>query len=212
MSTKSYFQKLIIPALLTVIYMIVIGYFEYDDLSTLFHFAYYFLLIAYLFLIGELSKLSTLLLKNIHYLHFLKNVTKTIIASLFIGSFYNLVIVSMTPNIAIERAYYIPIGQTQNMVMWFVTLAILKPIADTLIYHRMMISLETRQASYCTMMITLIIQAIVNMGSPIGGIALALMSIPPMLSYIYTQDISVSLTSQFLMNLSNLLALTLFFL
>lgn len=211
MKTKSYFQKLIIPMILTVIYMVVVGYFEYDDLSTLFHFAYYFLLIVYLFVIGELSKLSTLLLKNIHYLHFLKNVTKTIVASLVIGSFYNLVIASAMPNIAIERAYYIPIGQTQNMVMWFVTLAFLKPIADTLIYHRMMISLKTRQASYCTMLIALIIQAIVNMGSPIGGIALVLMSIPPMLSYIYTEDISVSLTSQFLMNLSNLLALMIFF-
>lgn len=208
MTITNYIKRIIFPVILTVVYLVLINDMQYEKFETWIHFGYYMSLGRYLYKVGEFSHLFSSLYNKFHYFSFLRNVLITITASMLFGYLSRFVIGDIG---TIGTSYLIPVDDELLMIVWVFTLALLKPICDALVYHKVFVVLDNKNIAYITIFISLLFQSITNMGSMTGGVIIFLMSIPPIISYYITKDITVSLTAQVLVNLANFISLYIFF-
>ncbi|MEG0366491.1 MAG: hypothetical protein RR585_06625 [Coprobacillus sp.] len=208
MTITNYLKRIMLPIILTIVYLILINNMRFEAYETWIHFIYYISLARYLYYGGEFIHLFHTLYEKMHYFSFLKNVLITISISMIFGYLSRFIIGNIG---SVGTGYLIPVDDQTMMIVWVFTLALLKPICDALVYHKIFVVLDDKKIVYITMFVSLVFQAITNMGSVTGGIVIFLMSIPPMISYYITKDITVSLTSQVLVNLANFISLYLFF-
>ncbi|MEG0276552.1 MAG: hypothetical protein RR630_05945, partial [Coprobacillus sp.] len=125
MTIINYIKRIILPIVITVVYLILINDIQFQDYQTLIHFGYYIILYRYLCRLGEFNKLFSSLYEKIHYFSFLKKVLITISISMLLGYLSRFIIGDIG---TIGVGFLIPVGDETMMLIWLLTLAILKPI------------------------------------------------------------------------------------